>query len=134
VAPADPAFTDAMALHAPRVLRRGAYPAWGVYANVFLGHAGTRVDYRIGEGAWAPMQQVLAPDPRLLLENARDDEAHALRSYDRSPEAEVSHHLWRGALDTRREAGTHRVEVRAVDPDGSVQHASLVYRLEEAAP
>lgn len=134
VAPADPAFTDAMALHAPRVLRRGAYPAWGVYANVFLGHAGTRVDYRIGEGTWTPMQQVLAPDPRLLLENARDDLAPALRSYDRSPEAEVSHHLWRGALDTRRDAGAHRVEVRAVDPDGSVQQASVVYRLEEAAP
>src|SRR5690606_26457060 len=43
----DPARTDAMALHAPNLLRHGAYPAWGVYANVFMGHAGTRVEYRV---------------------------------------------------------------------------------------
>src|SRR5690606_28591989 len=41
--PEDPSRTDAMALHAPRLLRRGAYPAWRVYAHVFLGYACTRV-------------------------------------------------------------------------------------------
>src|SRR3546814_8285058 len=33
----DQAFPAAMALHAPKVLRAGTYPAWGVYANVFMG-------------------------------------------------------------------------------------------------
>lgn len=45
----NPAFNDAMALHAPRVLRRGAYPAWGVFANVFMGgcrHPGRVPDRR----------------------------------------------------------------------------------------
>src|SRR5690606_15605286 len=51
----DQALTEAMALHAPRVLRRGAYPAWGVYANVFMGHDGTRVEYRVDGGEWKPM-------------------------------------------------------------------------------
>ena len=103
----DRALTDAMALHAPKALRRGAYPAWGVYANVFMGHDGTRVEYRIDGGDWKPMAKVDAPDPGLLVENVRDDLADALRSFDRSPEAEPSTHLWRGALDTQLSAGEH---------------------------
>jgi len=127
----DPAFTGTMALHAPKLLRRGAYPAWGVYANVFMGHDGTRVEYRIDGGDWKPMAKVLAPDPRLLLENARDDLADALRGRDRSPEAEPSTHLWRGALDTQLSAGAHDVEVRAFDDAGGEHRARIGYRLEE---
>lgn len=125
----DPATTSAMALHAPRVLRRGAYPAWGIYANVYMGHAETPVEFRIGDGPWQPMRQVLRPDPRLLLENARDDTSDALRGLDRSPEATPSTHLWRGALATDLATGTHRVEVRVLDPWAGEQRASIVYRL-----
>jgi 3',5'-cyclic AMP phosphodiesterase CpdA len=128
--PADPA----MALHAPKILRQGAYPAWGVYANVFMGRTATRVEYRIDEGAWQPMQHVLQPDPTLLAENARDDAADTLRGYDRSPEATPSPHLWRGALPTKLATGMHHVEVRALDPWRGWQQASTVYRLETASP
>ena len=102
-------------LHAPKVLRRGAYPAWGVFANVYMGMDDTRVEYRVDDGEWMPMKQVLQPDPALLVENMRDDLAEALRGYDRSPEAEPSPHLWRAALPTKLEAGEHRIEVRAFD-------------------
>jgi hypothetical protein len=130
----DSSRTDAMALHAPRLLRRGAYPAWGVYANVFMGHAGTRVEYRVDDGEWAPMDWTQAPDPRLLVENVQDDLAHVLRSFDRSPEAEPSPHLWRGALPTGLAPGAHRVEVRAFDDHGEEHRASIVYRLVDAGP
>ncbi|TYT24998.1 calcineurin phosphoesterase [Luteimonas viscosa] len=126
--------TDAMALHVPKLLRRGAYPAWGVYANVFMGHAGTRVEYRVDDGDWLPMAWTPAPDPRLLVENVRDDLADSLRSFDRSPEAERSPHLWRGALPTRLAPGAHRVEVRAFDDHGDEHRASIVYRLVEIEP
>ncbi len=125
---------DAIGLHAPRVLRRGAYPAFGVYANVYMGRADTRVEYRIDGGAWAPMRRVLRPDPRLLAQNVRDDEAEALRGYDRSPEAEPSAHLWRGTLPTELADGEHVVEVRAFDACNGEQRASTRYRLDEAAP
>lgn len=128
----DPALTGAMALHAPKALRRGAYPAWGMHANVFMGRDGTRVEYRIDGGDWTPMARVDAPDPRLLVENVRDDLAETLRSFDRSPEAERSPHLWRGTLDTRREAGAHRVEVRAFDEHGGEHRAETAYRLLES--
>ncbi|MBN8716911.1 MAG: calcineurin-like phosphoesterase C-terminal domain-containing protein [Xanthomonadales bacterium] len=121
-------------LWAPKVLRRGAYPAWGVFANVYMGDDATRVEFRVDGGDWMPMKKVLLPDPRLQAENRRDDEAAALRGYDRSPEAEISAHLWRGALPTRLAAGEHRVEVRAFDRWRGVVQASTTYRLDEAAP
>ena len=128
----DPAFTGAMALHAPRVLRHGAYPAFGVYANVFMGAADSRVDFRVDEGAWQPMRRVDQPDPRLLAENARDDQAEALRGYGRSPEAEDSTHLWRGTLPTDLAPGEHRVAVRVTDRWQGEQRALITYRLVQA--
>ncbi|KAF1017330.1 MAG: 3',5'-cyclic adenosine monophosphate phosphodiesterase CpdA [Stenotrophomonas maltophilia] len=97
---ADAAASDQIGLHAPKVLRQGAYPAWGVYANVYMGEDASVVEYRVDGGAWQPMTQVRQPDPRLLVENVADDQAGSLRGYDRSPEATASPHLWRGALPT----------------------------------
>jgi hypothetical protein len=121
-------------LWAPKVLRRGAYPAWGVYANVYMGDDASRVEYRLDGGDWKPMRRVLQPDPRLLAENAKDDTADALRGYDRSPEATPSKHLWRGALATGLAAGVHRVDVRYFDRWRGEQRAATTYRLDEAAP
>jgi hypothetical protein len=121
-------------LWAPKVLRRGAYPAWGVFANVYMGDDTTRVEYRVDGGEWLPMKKVLLPDPRLQAENRRDDEATALRGYDRSPEAEISQHLWRGALPTRLAAGAHRVEVRAFDRWRGEVRAQTTYTLAEVTP
>ncbi len=130
---AAPASTTAISLHAPKVLRRGAYPAWGLYANVFMGLDDTRVEFQVDDGPWLPMQRVQQPDPGLLAENARDDAADALRGYDRSPEATPSAHLWRGALPTRLAAGAHRVTVRAFDAWQGEQRAETGYRLDDAA-
>jgi hypothetical protein len=129
----DAAFSQAMALHAPRVLRRGAYPAWGVFANVFMGDADTRVEYRIDDGEWKPMRRVERSDPRLLVENVADDLAPALRGFDRSPEAAPSTHLWRGALATDLAVGEHRVEVRAFDRWQGQVVATTAYSLQDAA-
>ena len=118
-------------LHAPKILRRGAYPAWGVFANVYMGMDDSRVEYRVDDGEWMPMKKVLQPDPALLAENARDDLAEALRGYDRSPEAEVSPHLWRGALPTDLAVGEHVVEVRAFDRWRGELRAAIRYALQD---
>ena len=122
----------ALALHAPRVLRQGAYPAWGVFANVFMGEVDTQVEYRVDGGEWKPMKFVRQPDPRLLVENVADDLAEALRGFDRSPEATPSLHLWRGALPTDLALGEHTIDVRAQDRWRGEQTASTRYRLEAA--
>jgi 3',5'-cyclic AMP phosphodiesterase CpdA len=123
-----------LALHAPNVLRRGAYPAFGVYANVWLGDAQTQVEMRIDDGAWQPMQKVARADPALAAENAADDLSPVLRGYDRSPEAALSTHLWRGTLRTDLPVGEHRVEVRARGQWVGDASASTRYRLDDAMP
>lgn len=122
---------EAMHLHAPRVLRRGAYPAAGVYANVYMGEDDTRVEYRIAGGEWLPMARVDEPDPALRWENLLDDASDTLRAYDRLPEAEPSTHLWRGRLPTTLPEGEHLIEVRAFDRWRGEVRASARYRLEE---
>ncbi|WP_282278408.1 calcineurin-like phosphoesterase family protein [Stenotrophomonas sp. PS02297] len=124
---------EQIALHAPKVLRHGAYPAWGVYANVFMGHDGLPVEFRVDDGEWQPMKRVEQPDPRLLAENVADDQAARLRGYDRSPEATPSSHLWRAALPTRLEVGEHTVEVRTT-LNGREYRSHTTYRLQDAQP
>lgn len=121
-------------LHAPKALRRGVYPAWGVFANVYMGMDDTRVEFRVDGGEWMPMKKVLQPDPALLAENALDDASDVLRGFDRSPEAEASTHLWRGALPTKLAAGEHVVEVRAFDRWRGETRAQTTYRLIDAGP
>lgn len=126
-------------LFAPKVLRRGTYPAWGVYANVYMGFesrgfSGNRVEYRVDGSDWKPMQKVLHADPRLLAENAIDDMADTLRGYDRSVEATPSRHLWRGTLPTDAAIGEHQVEVRYFDPWRGERTATTSYRLDDADP
>ncbi len=124
----------ALSLHAPKVLRQGAYPAFGIYANVFMGEADTRVEFRVDGGPWSAMKPVRQPDPGLLVENVKDDLADALRGYDRSPEATASLHLWRGTLPTNLSVGSHQVEVRAFDRWQGEHSARTSYRLETASP
>lgn len=126
----DPADTR-IALHAPKVLRRGAYPAFAVTANVFMGMDDTRVEYRIDEGEWKPMTRSQRVDPALLALNVADDASETLRSYDRFVEAGESTHLWRGTLPTHLTAGEHHVDVRAFDRWEGELHASTSYRLDE---
>jgi hypothetical protein len=123
---------SAIGLHAPKVLRQDAYPAWGVYANVYMGDDATRVEYRVDGGEWKPMTRVPQADPALLVENMRDDLAERLRGYDRSPEAKPSPHLWRGALPTQLSEGEHSVEVRAHDRWRGEQRAVTSYQLRSA--
>lgn len=120
-----------IALHAPRLLRRGAYPAFAVSANVFMGMDDTRVEYRIDDGDWKPMTRAPRADPALLAINALDDLAERLRSFDRAVEAAPSTHLWRGALPTDLPVGEHRIEVRAFDRWDGELRATTRYRLED---
>ena len=127
----DPQDTQ-LRLTLPKVLRRGAYAGWAVYANVFVAPNDAVVEYRIDGGAWMPMRRKPGLDPWLVRENLRDDEADALRGYNRSPEAEITPHLWRGTLPTDLAVGVHRVEVRYLDPWRGEQRARADYALQDA--
>nr|WP_245156350.1 calcineurin-like phosphoesterase C-terminal domain-containing protein [Lysobacter solisilvae] len=123
---------EGMALHAPRVLRRGAWPGQAVYANVYMARDDAQVEYRIDEGAWKAMSRAVQADPRVTAQNMLDDAAPKLRAFDRAPEATASQHLWRATLPTDLAAGEHRVDVRAsgINARRPAEHASWTYRLD----
>jgi 3',5'-cyclic AMP phosphodiesterase CpdA len=121
-------------LHAPKVLRRGAWPGFAVYANVFMGQDDTLVESRIDQGEWTPMRHVLQPDPALQEENILDDMSAHLRSFDRLPEAAPSTHLWRASLPTNLALGNHEVTVRATIPGFGQAQEQTSYRLDDASP
>lgn len=110
----DPADAP-MRLHVPKVLRHGAWPGAGIYANVYMGDADSRVEMRIDQGAWQPMKRVAERDPWVRGQNLADDAADALRGLNRMPEAEIATHLWWRALPTDLAPGAHEVEVRVMD-------------------
>jgi hypothetical protein len=125
---------QAMALHAPRVLRQGAYPGFAVFANVFMARHDTVVEVRIDAGDWHPMVRVQQADPRVLAINALDDSSAQLRAYDRIPEATDSKHLWRFALPTDLAEGMHAISVRARDEWLGTVEQSTQYELRKAEP
>jgi len=120
-----------IALHAPRVLRAGSWPGVGLFANVFMGQADDRVEFRIDDGEWRPMQREARADPRILAINLADDAATGLTGEYRVPEARVSSHLWRASLPTDLGIGEHRVEVRTIDRWRGELRATTSYRLLE---
>jgi hypothetical protein len=123
-----------IALHAPRALRQGAWPGVGLYANVLMGVADDRVEFRIDGGEWRAMTRVERTDPRVLAVNLADDAAERPGGDSRTPEATVSTHLWRAFLPTDLDLGEHLVEVRAQDRWRGELRAETRYRLLEAAP
>ncbi len=102
-----------MQLFAPKVLRQKAYPAFGIFANVFMGMYDTPVEFRIDGSDWKPMLRIEAMDPTVVEQNIIDARSAQLRAYDLMSEAVISQHLWRVAAPTNLAVGKHQIEVRA---------------------
>ncbi len=102
-------------IYGPKVVGHNKRSSAGIYANFFIGSLNDQVSYRIGAGAWKPMQRVIEPDPtylHLLHEWDYSDEVVG----DRRPSNPVDcQHLWRGAVPTNLPIGEHTIEVKAVD-------------------
>jgi len=132
--PARDIHDTQIALHAPKVLRQGAWPGVSVYANVMMAMSDALVDYRIDDGPWRAMARVHEADPGMLARNLADDASDVLRGYDRAPQASVSSHLWRAPLPTNLALGEHRIQVRSDDRWRGEINAETRYRLDQAAP
>ncbi|MDW8479601.1 MAG: calcineurin-like phosphoesterase C-terminal domain-containing protein [Xanthomonadales bacterium] len=117
-------------LHLPRVLAQGSYPSAMLWANLHLGHAGSQLRFRVGEGPWQPMERVAAPDPTLFPLLVAQDRAERLPAWSRVPDPRPSTHLWRARLPTGLAVGEHRIEVEAEDGFGNRHRAVASYRLE----
>lgn len=121
-------------LTSPGVIRRGAYPAIPLVANVFAAEPDARVEYRVDAGEWIPMSRSIEADPELLALNLADRQADHLRSYDRAVVAKPSQHVWRANVPTDLAVGEHRIDVRVLSRFEGEFSAHTRYRLMDWAP
>lgn len=119
-------------LHAflPKVVEQGSYPSAMLSVNLYLGHAGSAVRFRVGEGAWQGMERQSAVDPLLLPILVEQDQAARLPEWRRLPEPRPSSHLWRARLPTDLAEGEQGVEIEAEDGFGGRHRLEASYRIE----
>ena len=99
-------------------------------ANVFNAIPGAVVEWRIGDGEWLPMTKCEGePDP---LFKALFDEEQPLK--DSLPWRKLASpmpcpHLWKAKLANINSPGTHRIQVRATNPNGQVLEGDRIIRV-----
>jgi hypothetical protein len=102
-----------------------------IYANFFMGHSDSRVEYRIDNQDWKPMKFTPAPDPAFVAELYKWDTADTLMAGRRPTEPANSTHLWTALLPENIGLGEHSIEVRAWDDFGRSFIQKSSYRIEE---
>lgn len=103
-----------------------------IYANFFMGHKGSKVEYRIDNEEWKPMRYILQPDPSYVAELYRWDTAETLLPGRRPTEPADCTHLWWAPLTNDRPLGSHTIEVRARDDYGQTFIQKSSFKIEES--
>lgn len=91
----------------------------GIYANFFMGTPSDKVTYRIDNGEWKDMTYVKDADPSFVATLFRWDLADNLLAPRRPSNAVDCTHLWRGSVPSGLSAGTHIIEIKAIDMYGN---------------
>lgn len=115
----------------PKVVPHNKNTSAGIYANFFMGTAKDKVEYRIDEGNWEPMDIVNNADPAFLDRLHRWDVTDKLLTGRRPSNPESCTHLWKGNIPTRLALGKHAIEVRATDLFGRQFSQRSEYTIEE---
>ncbi len=95
-----------------------------VLVNFFEGGPRATVELAAGHGAFAAMTPVVRIDPFVA-------EVYGRNAATRKPwvKPELSSHLWQADLPAGLGAGTHRLQVRAVDEYGGRHTASMILEI-----
>jgi hypothetical protein len=103
-----------MRIIAPEQLKRDSTAY--VYVNFFTGGKDDKVQYRIDNGEWKPMDHTIEFDPFYLAEveewKSITDKTKKAR---RPSNPAKSTHLWKGILPADLSVGKHSIEVKATD-------------------
>ncbi len=89
-----------------------------IYANFFMGHRESKVEYRIDNNQWQPMNFVEGHDPSYLGLLYKWDITEILMPGRRPSNAVPSTHLWSAGFPANLSVGKHTLEVRATDMFG----------------
>jgi hypothetical protein len=114
----------------PKVVPAGKSTSAAIYANFFMGSKQDTVEYRIDNEPWAGMNKVYEPDPAYVRYVQDWDYVEHLPPGRRPSNPVPCEHLWKGKIQTRLPAGTHRIEIRAKDRSGRTFTAESHYRVE----
>lgn len=115
----------------PKVVAQGQRTRAGIFANFFMGHHGNTVEYRVDGGEWRRMSPVRSADPAYQALVHPWDNSDELLPGRRPTDAVSSAHVWRAAIPTDLEVGTHTIEVRAADDYGNTFTETSTYRIEK---
>lgn len=118
-------------LYAPKAITKGQVGRNDLYANFFQGSKQDKLEYRIGQGAWKPMNRVEEADPGLLGVRYRYDSAEQPLAGTKPSAPIISTHLWRAKLGGDLPAGEHTIEVRALDQYGRTFTGTTVFKVVE---
>jgi 3',5'-cyclic AMP phosphodiesterase CpdA len=113
----------------PKVVANDRQTQAKIYANFFMGHKDSKVEYRIDDGKWEPMQYTEAPDPYFVSQLYRWDTADELLGRRPSVPANCTH-LWQGQIPTGFSVGLHDIAVRATDLFNRTFMQKSTYRVE----
>jgi len=121
-----------MHIHFPEQIAQAELASTPVFANVFNSIESSDVKMRLGAGPWLPLARTLEPDPKFLevfnaeqtlLDQVADAKWRAL------PRPKTSTHLWKATLPADTPAGTHLLEIRATNANGTPVFGRRVVRV-----
>ncbi|BCM93801.1 hypothetical protein IAD21_05692 [Abditibacteriota bacterium] len=113
-----------MTVYIPSEIEVARVATTPLQVNVFNGCPKTRVEYKVGNGAWATMQRVCDLDPGYANLKSIEEMVPAFDKTERKkkaktpwralPEIEPTPHLWRTPIPALP-AGAHTVDIRVTD-------------------
>jgi hypothetical protein len=108
---------DQMAIWLPEEISRVSTDKTEVIVNVWAGSDRSKVEMRMGTGAWVSMTQFTGQDP-FYLELKELEKAPVPPPGLKLPAASDTPHLWKAPLPSNLRPGTYRIEVRTTDMFG----------------
>ncbi|HEX8463717.1 MAG TPA: calcineurin-like phosphoesterase family protein [Abditibacterium sp.] len=117
-----------MNIYAPLEVPRADLSKAEVLANVFAGSPKSKVEMRVGNGAWKPMQLTERPDPAYVAAKTAQ-EAIPQNKARKLPEIINSPHLWAATLPADLAGGAHRLQVRSTDMWGKIHQDQIIVRV-----
>lgn len=103
-----------------------------VYANVFMGKEGDKVQYRIDGGEWKKMEYAPTHDPNYTEAIMEWDTTEKVLKGRRGNDPEDCMHLWKAPLPHNLPVGEHKIEIQATDMYGHNYSANATYKLANA--
>lgn len=118
-------------LHHPTVVPQGKSSRYAVFANFFMGHEKSEVEYRFDGGDWKKMNFYRGADPFYVANLHPWDNSGKQMAGRRPTDAVISTHLWRISIPNTLPVGKHEIEVRAKDDFGNVFFNKSIIAVEE---